>query len=58
VAASGDDLRVTFPQARISADAWGADFADVGELGHIGSQARLGLWPNGLLLLGGLLARI
>lgn len=58
VAASRDDPRVTFPQARAFAEAWGADFADVGELGHIGSAARLGLWPAGLLLLGGLLARV
>ncbi|WP_029352830.1 alpha/beta hydrolase [Bosea sp. 117] len=58
VAASRDDPRVTFQQARQFADVWGADFADVGELGHIGSAARLGLWPAGLLLLGGLLAKI
>ena len=58
VVASQDDPRVTLAQARIFAEAWGADFADVGELGHIGSTARLGLWPAGLLLLGGLLARI
>lgn len=58
VAASRDDPRVTFAQARRFAEAWGADFADVGELGHIGSAARLGIWPAGLLLLGGLLARV
>ncbi|MCS0496413.1 alpha/beta hydrolase [Ancylobacter sp. MQZ15Z-1] len=58
VAASQDDPRVTFLQAKAFAEAWGADFADVGALGHIGSAARLGIWPSGLLLLGGLLARI
>lgn len=58
VAASRDDPRVAFEQAQRFAEAWGADFADVGELGHIGSAARLGVWPAGLLLLGGLLARI
>ncbi|QIB33056.1 RBBP9/YdeN family alpha/beta hydrolase [Ancylobacter pratisalsi] len=58
VVASRDDPRVRFPQAEAFATAWGADFADVGELGHIGSAAKLGIWPHGLLLLGGLLGRI
>jgi len=58
VAASRDDPRVTLVQARSFAEAWDADVADVGELGHVGSAARLGIWPAGLLLLGGLLARI
>lgn len=58
VAASRDDPRVSFEQARIFADAWGADFADVGAVGHIGSASGLGIWPLGLLLLGRLLARI
>lgn len=58
VAASQDDPRVAMPKARAFAEAWGADFADVGALGHIGSAARLGLWPAGLLLLGGLLAKV
>lgn len=58
VIASRDDPRVTSAQARLFADAWGADFADVGEVGHIGSAARLGLWPKGLVLLGGLLGRV
>lgn len=57
VAASRNDPRVTFAQARAFAEAWGADFADVGDAGHIGSTAGLGLWPAGLLLLGGLLGR-
>lgn len=58
ILSSRDDPRVTPPQALAFAQAWGADVADVGELGHIGSAARLGLWPQGLVLLGGLLARI
>jgi predicted alpha/beta hydrolase family esterase len=36
---------------------WGADFADAGDLGHIGNEAKLGLWPTGLLLLGRLLEK-
>lgn len=58
VAASRDDPRVAFPQARAFAEAWGAELFDVGEQGHIGTQARLGMWPAGLLQLGGLLARV
>lgn len=58
VAASRDDPRVGFEQARAFAEGWGADFADVGALGHIGSQARLGIWPAGLVLLGGLLGKV
>lgn len=58
VAASRDDPRVTLPQAKTFASAWGASFADVGELGHIGSAAKLGVWPQGLLLLGSLLGLI
>ncbi|WP_018387272.1 alpha/beta hydrolase [Ancylobacter sp. FA202] len=58
VLSSRDDPRVAPAQAVAFAQAWGADLADVGELGHIGSAARLGLWPAGLVLLGGLLARL
>lgn len=58
VVASRDDPRVKMARAREFAQAWGADFADIGEAGHIGSAAGLGMWPTGLLLLGGLLARI
>jgi predicted alpha/beta hydrolase family esterase len=58
VAASRNDPRVSMPQAQAFAEAWGADFADVGEVGHIGSASGLGLWPAGLLLLGALLAKV
>jgi predicted alpha/beta hydrolase family esterase len=55
LAASRNDPRVTFERARQFALAWGAGLADVGELGHIGNDANLGIWPLGLLLLGQLL---
>ncbi|MFZ1106903.1 MAG: alpha/beta hydrolase [Rhodomicrobium sp.] len=55
VAASRNDPRVTFERARQFAQAWEARLADVGELGHIGNEANLGIWPLGLLLLGQLL---
>ena len=57
VVASRIDPRVTFEKAQEFATAWGADFADAGDLGHMGNEAKLGVWPAGLLLLGRLLAR-
>ena len=56
VAASTDDVYVSIERAREFADAWGADFCNVGELGHINTASRLEFWPQGLLLLGQLLA--
>lgn len=58
VVASTDDPYVTVGRAQHFAKAWGADFCNVGELGHINSASRLHYWPQGLLLLGQLLARI
>lgn len=55
IVASRNDPRVTFDKAAFFAQAWGAPLADAGELGHMGNEARLGVWPAGLLLLGRLL---
>lgn len=57
VVASRTDPRVTFARSQEFAKAWGADLADVGELGHMGTNDRLAGWPNGLLLLGRLLGK-
>ncbi|MEP9389380.1 alpha/beta hydrolase [Mesorhizobium sp. KR9-304] len=57
VVASRTDPRVTFEKAQEFAAAWGAEFADAGDLGHMGNEAKLGLWPTGLLLLGRLLEK-
>ncbi|GLS40813.1 alpha/beta hydrolase [Mesorhizobium tianshanense] len=57
VVASRTDPRVTFDQATVFAAAWGADLADAGDLGHMGNETRLGLWPAGLLMLGRLLEK-
>lgn len=57
VVATRNDPRVGFERAQVFASAWGAELADAGDLGHMGNEARLGLWPDGLLLLGRLLAR-
>jgi len=57
VVASRTDPRVGFDRARQFAAAWGVDLADAGDLGHMGNEMKLGLWPDGLLLLGRLLAK-
>jgi len=58
VVASTDDTYVTPARARDFAQSWGADYCELPELGHINTASRLGYWPQGLLLLGQLLARI
>jgi predicted alpha/beta hydrolase family esterase len=52
VIASRNDDRVSFDRAEIFAKAWGATLVDAGNLGHIGSAAKLGLWPFGLFYFG------
>jgi predicted alpha/beta hydrolase family esterase len=58
VVASSDDPFVKLERANLFAKAWGADTCEISELGHINSASRLGFWPQGLLLLGQLLARV
>lgn len=58
VVASTDDTYVSPARAREFAESWGADYCELPELGHINTASRLGYWPQGLLLLGQLLARI
>jgi predicted alpha/beta hydrolase family esterase len=55
---SVDDPYIPVARAEQFAKAWGSDFCNVGELGHINSASKLQYWPQGLLLLGQLLARI
>lgn len=57
VVASRNDPRVSVARSQEFAAAWGADWVDVGERGHMGSADRLALWPEGLLLLGRLLGK-
>ena len=52
VIASRNDDRVSFDRAEVFARAWGAPLVDAGNLGHIGSAAKLGLWPFGLFYFG------
>jgi len=52
VVASRNDDRVSFERAQAFAAAWGSTLIDAGNLGHIGSAAKLGDWPFGLLWFG------
>ena len=50
VVSRGDDF-VSVPRAGQFADAWGSELTVLDGLGHIGSDADLGMWPQGLALL-------
>ena len=52
VVASRNDDRVSFERAEVFAKAWGSPLIDAGNVGHIGSAAKLGLWPFGLFYFG------
>ena len=52
VLASRNDDRVSFERAQAFAKAWGSSLIDAGNLGHIGSAAKLDLWPFGLFYFG------
>lgn len=58
VVASRNDDRVSFDRANEFATAWGSTLIDAGELGHIGSAAKLGMWPAGLVAFEQLLATL
>lgn len=45
--ASRNDPYCAFERAGELARDWGADFADLGEAGHINADAGLGSWPQG-----------
>ena len=55
VVASRNDPYVSFERAVLLAEAWGSRFADLGELGHINAESKLGTWPRGRALLAELL---
>lgn len=57
VVASRNDPRVSPARAEEFAKAWGAEFWDAGALGHMGNDDQLGMWPEGVLLLGRLLEK-
>ena len=45
---SGNDFYVTLNRARFFAQAWGSTFVNIGEAGHINTDAGFGEWPAGL----------
>lgn len=53
--ASTDDPYCTPEEAKELANAWGAEFVDAGESGHINSESGHGPWPDGLLRFAGFL---
>lgn len=53
--ASTDDPYCTPEEARDLAQAWGSEFVDAGESGHINSESGHGPWPDGLLRFSGFL---
>jgi predicted alpha/beta hydrolase family esterase len=58
VVASRNDDRVSYERAQEFAAAWGSTLIDAGELGHIGSAMKLGMWPAGLVALEEFLASL
>ena len=56
--ASRNDDRVSYERAQVFAKAWGATLVDSGNLGHMGSGAKLGMWPQGLVWFGQFLATL
>jgi predicted alpha/beta hydrolase family esterase len=45
--ASRDDPYCSIGRARLFAEAWGCDFIDYGQCGHINADSGLGSWPDG-----------
>lgn len=58
VLASQNDEFVTLERARLFAESWESSFVNLGALGHVGSAARLGIWPQGLVWLGQFVASL
>lgn len=58
VVAGRDDDRVSYQRAQEFAKAWGSMFFDGGMNGHLGSAAKLGVWPAGLVYFGQFLATL
>ena len=54
--AADDDPYCSRARAKAFADAWGSNFVDVGQAGHIADQSGHGPWPDGLLRFGKFLA--
>lgn len=55
---SATDPYCTQKEAKALAQAWGADFVDAGDSGHINTESGHGPWPDGLLQFAGFLRRL
>ncbi len=55
VVGSRTDPYSTLEEARELAEAWGAEFVDAGDSGHINTESGHGPWPDGLLRFAGFL---
>ena len=53
--ASATDPYCTQDEAKELAEAWGAEFVDAGDSGHLNSESGHGPWPDGLLRFAGFL---
>ena len=51
VVASTNDPWVSIERAKYFADAWGSEFIDIGEAGHINALSGYGEWQQGLEIL-------
>lgn len=51
VVASRDDPYADIAWSRACAAAWGSEFVDIGDAGHINAASGLGEWPQGMDLL-------
>lgn len=58
VIASATDPHCSQDEARALAQAWGADFVDAGDSGHLNTESGHGPWPDGLLQFAGFLRRL
>jgi predicted alpha/beta hydrolase family esterase len=58
VIASANDPFVDCERAKLFAERWGAAFEDVGDLGHINSDSKLGAWAQGHRFLENLTGRM
>ncbi len=58
VIASATDPHCPQDEARALAAAWGADFVDAGDSGHLNTESGHGPWPDGLLQFAGFLRKL
>jgi uncharacterized protein len=56
--ASRNDPSCPIQAASDLAEAWGSDFVDAGESGHLDEQSGHGPWPEGLMRFAGFLAKL